>query len=129
MNIFSIAACAVCAVIFGALVKRSNREYAVLACAGACVVILLAVMDRLAPLISEISGLAAAVGFSGEILPVVLKAVGIALVGQLAVHVCKDAGEASLAYTVDLAGKAAVLAVSLPLFEKFFGYLQEIVKL
>ncbi len=129
MNIFGIAACAVCAVIFGALVKRSNKEYAVLAGAAACVAILLAAMGELAPLVSQVKDLAENSSLPGEVLPAVLKAVGIAIVAQLASHVCRDAGESALAGAVDLAGKAAILTVSLPLFKTILAYLEEIVRL
>lgn len=129
MDIFGIGICAVCAVIFGALVKRGNKEYALLISIIACVIILLAVLGDLGPVISQIEGLAEAGSFPGFVLTAVLKAVGIAIAGQLAANVCKDAGESALAYTVDLAAKAAILAVSLPLFLKVFEYLEEIVKL
>lgn len=129
MDVFAVGICAVCAVIFGALVKRSNQEYALLAGAAACVVILLSVLNGLEPLVSQITGLADLGGVPGEVLPPVLKAVGIAIAGQLASRICKDAGESALAYTVDLACKAAILAVSLPLAAKVFEYLEEIAKL
>lgn len=118
-----------CAVIFGALVKRGSKEYAMLISVIACVVILLAVLGDLGPVVSQIERLAETESFPGYVLPVVLKAVGVAIMGQLASNVCKDAGESALAYTVDLAAKAAILAVSLPLFTKIFEYLEEIVKL
>ncbi len=129
MDIFSIAACAVCAVVFGALVKRSNKEYAVLAGTAACVAILLAAMGELAPLVSQVKGLTESSGLPGEVLPSVLKAVGIAIVAQLASNVCRDAGESALAGTVDLAGKVAILTVSLPLFKTILAYLEEIAKM
>lgn len=129
MDIFGIVICAVCAVIFGALVKRGSKEYALVISVIACAVILLAVLGDLGPVISQIQGLAETESFPGYVLPAVLKAVGIAIAGQLASNVCKDAGESALAYTVDLAAKAAILAVSLPLFLKIFEYLEEIVKL
>lgn len=118
-----------CAVIFGALVKRSNREYALIISVAACVVIFFVILDSFEPVIAQITHMTDYGGVSGEILPVILKAVGIATVGQLAENVCKDAGESAMAYVVSLAAKAAVIAVALPLFAKVFEYLEEIVKL
>ena len=120
MDIFGIGVCAMCAVVFGALVKKSNKEYALVMTVAACVLILLVVLQKAEPLVSQIESIAG----SG-----VLKAVGITIVGQVASHVCKDAGEASLAYTVDLAAKVAILLVAMPVLLKLFAYLEEIVKL
>ncbi len=129
MDIFGIGACALCAVVFGALVKKSNREYAILMAAGAAVLILLAVLEQAGPLVSQIEDLAGASVCQGEYLSVMLKAVGIALAGELASRVCGDAGESTLAYAVELASRVAILASALPLLLQVFEYLEEIVKL
>lgn len=91
--------------------------------------IFLSVLGELGPLVSQLRDLAESQSLPGEVLPVVLKAVGIALVGGLASQLCRDAGESALAYTVELAGKGAILAVSLPLVVRIFEYLKEIVSL
>lgn len=129
MDIFGIGALAVCAAVIGALVKKSNREYAVLLAAGTAVLILLAALEQAGPLVSRIQDLSGAKAFHGEYLTVMLKAVGIAAAGQLAVHVCKDAGESALAYAVDLAAKTAILASALPLLLEIFDCLEEILRL
>lgn len=128
MDIFGVVICALCAVIFGALVKKSNREYAVLVALGAATVILLAVFGQLKPFIERLESLSGSGAFSDGYLEIMLKAVGIALVGQLAAHVCKDAGESALAYVVELAAKGAILAAALPLLLKVFEYLEEVVR-
>lgn len=128
MDLFGIVICALCAVLFGALIKKSNREYAILAALGAAAVILLAVLAQLDPLLDRLESLSSAGVFAGGYLEIMLKAVGIALVGQLAAHVCRDAGESALAYAVELAAKGAILAAALPLLLKVFEYLEEVVR-
>lgn len=129
MDIFGIGVCAVCAVIFGALVKKSNKEYSLLITIAASVLILLVVLQKAEPFIQQIESIAGSGVFHGDYILVMLKAVGIAIIGQTASHVCKDAGESTLAYTVDLAAKTAILVISLPVLLKIFEYLGEIVKL
>lgn len=53
----------------------------------------------------------------GEYIAVPAKALGIALVSQTVSDVCRDCGESSLAGKVELAGKAALLMLSLPLIK------------
>lgn len=129
MNIFSVGVFALCVVVFGALIKRSNKEYALLAAVGACVLILLSAIEQLEPAFAQIPGISVADGFPGDILPILIKTAGIAIAGQLVSRICKDAGESALSYSVELASKAAILVVSLPLFTRIFEYLEEIVRL
>ena len=127
MSIFSIGAFAVCTVFFVVLLRRTNSEYALLLACAACAVILLSVVGDLKLLLAGITALTATDSLARETLEIVLKATGIAVTGQLAAHVCKDAGETAMGYTVELAAKAAILAVSLPLLTELFGILEETV--
>ena len=129
MDIFAVGVCALCVVLFGGLVKRSNGEYAFLAVVAACVLIALAVLDQLKPVISQIQSISQSNAFSGDILLILLKAVGIAMIGQLVSQLCKDAGESALSYAVSLFSKAAILTAALPLFARIFTYLEEIARL
>ena len=95
MNIFSVGVFALCVVVFGALIKRSNKEYALLAAVGACVLILLSAIEQLEPAFAQIQGISVADGFPGDILPILIKTAGIAIAGQLVSRICKDAGESA----------------------------------
>jgi len=44
--------------------------------------------------------------------------VGVCFITQLACDLCRDAGENAIAARVETAGKAAILLISLPLFEQ-----------
>lgn len=118
------AVCALCAAAFGAILKKSNREISLLLTAGAAALLLLSAVEGIAPLLTQLEDLAA--GAPGRYLKVMLKAVGIALIGQFASHTCKDAGESALAFTVELSAKAAILAAAFPLLTELLGYLGEI---
>ena len=126
-ELFGLAACAVCAAALGAVVKRSSREHALLLAAVTAVLLLLAALEGADPLLRELEGLSAA--FPGECFPVMLKAVGITIAGQLAAQLCKDAGESALAHAVELAAKAAVLAAAFPLLRQLFDTIGEILRL
>ena len=60
---------------------------------------------------------------------VMLKAVGLTVLGELAARLCKDAGEAALAYGVELAVKVAVLTVCLPVLAALMETVGEIINL
>lgn len=129
VSMFGIGIAAVCAALFTSLIKKSNKEYALALTLVTCALILTTVLGKLEPFLAQLQSVAGAQLFQGDALLVMLKAVGITIAGQLAAQVCKDAGESALAYTVNLAAKASVLIISLPLVTKLFGYLEEIIKL
>ena len=126
MEIFGIGVLALCAVLFAALVQKSNKEYGILISLGASVVLLLLILDRAGPVFNQIEDMAGQGALEGEAIELMLKAVGITVVGQVVSRLCKDAGESALSYTVELAARAAVLAASLPAVGKILEYLGEI---
>ena len=126
MELFGIGVLALCAVLFAALVQKSNKEYALLISLGAAVVLLLVILDRGVRLFRRVGGMASAGPLAGEAVSLMLRAVGITVVGQVVARLCKDAGESALSYTVELAARAAVLAAALPAVGQILEYLGEI---
>ena len=126
MELFGIGILALCAVLFAALVQKSNKEYALLISLGAAMVLLLLILDRAAPLFQELRSMAGSGALEGDAIQLMLRAVGITVVGQVVSRLCKDGGESALSYTVDLAARGAVLAAALPVVGKILEYLGEI---
>ncbi len=129
MELFAIGICALCAVLFAALVQKTNKEYALLISLGTAAVLLLFLLERAGPVLQQVEDLAASGPLEGEAVGLTLRAVGITVVGQVVARLCKDAGESALAYTVELAARAAVLAAALPALGRLLKYLGEIAAL
>lgn len=129
MELFAIGICALCAVLFAALVQKTNKEYALLISLGTAAVLLLFLLERAGPVFQQVEDLAASGPLEGEAVGLMLRAVGITVVGQVVARLCKDAGESALAYTVELAARAALLAAALPALGRFLKYLGEIAAL
>ena len=127
MEIFGIGICALCAVLFAALVQKSNKEDALLISVVAAVVLLFVILQRAEPLVNELETLSGSLGSSA--VQLVLQAVGITVIGQAVSRVCKDAGESALAYTVDLAARVAVLLAALPMVGDILNFLSEVAAL
>ena len=129
MELFAIGICALCAVLFAALVQKTNKEYALLISLGTAAVLLLFLLERAGPVLQQVEDLAASGPLEGEAVGLMLRAVGITVVGQVVARLCKDAGESALASTVELAARAAVLAAALPALGRLLKYLGEIAAL
>jgi stage III sporulation protein AD len=79
------------------------------------------VLGDVIPLLGTVRSLFVRSGLPSEYMQIVLKALGICLLTQLASDACRDAGEQGLANKVDLVGKATLLTMAIPLFERVGG--------
>ena len=116
MNILTVCGfAAVCLVILIPL-RAIKPEFALIA-SGAVSLLLLAYV-----LISQSSIMAYLeyMKLEGweEYFEIILKALGITLIGYITSEICRDFGEASLCSKIELASKLAVLYVTLPVFDK-----------
>ncbi len=129
MDIFAVAAVSLCAVVIAALLKQKNGEYALLLSMITVIMILMFVLQKAAPLAEEIERLAGADLLGETYIPILLKAVGITIITQATMNICKDGGQNALAYAVDMTGKISVLLLCLPVISRIFEYIRQILSL
>lgn len=116
MDIITLAGTAIVAAAL-CVVVRQYRPEAALGVSIACgVVIMAAVLSMLAPSISAFSALTEQAGLDDGFAQVLLKALAVCWITQIAADGCRDAGESAIATKLELAGRAAVLVISLPVF-------------
>ncbi len=118
MNIVGIAGIALCAAVISAMLRRYHQEYAILLTVAVGVVILVELLNSLVPSLQQIRTLLSSAGLTSDYAVILLKTLGICFLAQFAADSCRDAGENALAAKVELAGKLAIVALALPLFEK-----------
>lgn len=59
---------------------------------------------------------------------VVVRVIGIAYITEFAASLCRDTGETSLAVGAELAGKAEIIVISFPLFQRLVELCTELLK-
>ena len=116
MNIISVCALAVAAVIIIVTLKPKNAEVAVMLGIAACAVIIINLLGYASQITQKVSEIAAVSGISTGYIAVLLKVVGICLVTEFAANTCCDSGSSSLAGSVTLTGKILVTIAALPLY-------------
>lgn len=67
--------------------------------------------------------------FAGGMLSIPIKALGITLVSSTASDICRDAGETAIASKLELVGKCAVMALSVPLILRLVDLCREVLEL
>ncbi|MEG1779438.1 MAG: SpoIIIAC/SpoIIIAD family protein, partial [Oscillospiraceae bacterium] len=103
-------------------------EYAVIASIAASLVILTIVIGSTIPLIEQLEELFSATNMPAGYIEIMLKAMGICFITQIACDTCKDAGESSIGSKIEMSGKIAVLLVALPLFKNLLDIAIELIQ-
>jgi len=114
MKIFTIACFCIFSTIVCKAIEKDSREIKY-----AAALVLFHSVAFVKDLISVFEDLFILSGIDDMYLTILFKSLGICYIVQLASDYCKDCGENALASQVTLAGKLAMLSVSLPLFKAF----------
>ncbi len=127
MNIFAIIGTGIIAAAISAVLKRLGGEFGLFVSLAASLLILVAVLSAITPLTELIGELAEAAGAESEYIAVLMKALAVCVITQLAAESCRDSGEGAIASKIEFAGKTAVLLISVPLFSAIFGIVKELI--
>lgn len=113
MEILGIVGIAILTVVLSFIFKELKQEYAVFIIIIGGIIITMWGFVKIYPVIDYVQDLTG-MGDLSEYFTVILKALGISFIVQIASDICRDFGQASLAGKVEFAGKASILIVVLP---------------
>jgi len=109
----------ICAVLALVLRKNSPEMSLFLGISAVCIILYFAA-DIFAGISDFLKTLSKTSGISAAGITAVLKTVGIAVVTKLCADFCSDAGQKSVATSVELFGSAAAIYIALPLIKTVF---------
>ena len=127
MDIVKICGFGILAVVLCVIVRRLKPESAFGISLAAGIVILAAAISALAPSITAVKELADAAGIGGELTGILFKALAVCYIVTLSADCARDAGEAALGAKLELAGRAAIAAISLPAFISLASLVTELI--
>ena len=116
MEILTLCAAALTAVIAAVGLKKYSPETSILIAAAGGILIILAVLPKAQPAAEEIKQLISLSGLNTDYGQILIKTIGICLIGKFTSEFCIDNGYSSLGSKIDLAAKISVLVISLPLY-------------
>lgn len=114
------------AVILWINLNKSNKDLSVLLSLAVCAMAVIASAAFLEPVVDFVKKLQGIGKLDGDLVAVVLKVVGIGIVTEIAVMICKDAGNESMGKALQFLSAAAVLWMCIPVFEKLLALLENI---
>lgn len=117
MNLFAMIGLAVVSTVICILLRQYKPEYAMVVSLACGVLLFSMVLVNLVPAFRSMADLMERAAINGEYTRAIVKTLGICYVTQLAADACRDAGQSAIASKVELAGKVAIVLISLPLFD------------
>lgn len=116
MNITTVMIFCIISAILALVLRQYKPEFAMLLSMVCSVAVLLYLMEGVTQIKDELTAILQSVSLPPELLNVVFKGLGICILAELASQSCRDAGENSIAMKAELAGKVAIMIISMPFF-------------
>lgn len=114
------------AVILWLVVERQEKDIALVLTLTVCCLLTAACVKYLQPVVGLIREYGNMGGLGEDMIALLMKAAGIGFLSEIAGSVCRDAGNSSMGSMVHFFGCAAMVYVSIPLFEKLMSLIQRI---
>ncbi|NCC87223.1 MAG: hypothetical protein EOM05_05080 [Clostridia bacterium] len=128
MYILKIASTAIILTILCLVVKQYKPEYAVIMQIGSFGVIAFFIMSSLGELLGMAKDIANISQVNIEFMALLVKALGVAIVTQIATEICNDSSNRTMAFGVELAGRIIILSMCIPMIKAVAEIATQIIK-
>ena len=119
MELFVKATAAVLiAAIFCVVLSNHGKDISLLLSLAACCMLMVLAASYLRPVLDFLERLTELGGINEQLVSTLLKITGIGLISQIAVLICTDSGNQTLAKALQMMTTALVLCLSVPLLEE-----------
>lgn len=122
------AAGALITAMLAIILQKQGKEYALALVVAVCGMGACLAFTYIKPVISFLNELQELGNLDSEILKILLKAVGVGLLGEISGSICADSGNASLGKMLQLLSAAVILWLSLPILQQVMDLIGEVLK-
>ena len=116
------------AVIICVVLAKQGKEFAIILTVLVSCLILAAAFTFLKPVIDLVERLSELGNLNDQMLEILLKAVGVALLAETTELVCKDAGNNTLGKALQILSMAVILWLAIPLFNELIDLIQTVLE-
>lgn len=127
--IFSIFGISLLTVSICVILRKTNPEFSLLISLIASILIFLIIFSNFSPILNLINRCVNEFNLNNVYIVTILKTLGICYIAQIASETCKDCGFSSISSKVELAGKIAIILLSLPMFEDLIKIIEKLIYL
>lgn len=115
MEIITVIGVAIVGLVLIHTIKAFRPDMAVILSLAISIYILFLVLGRVSAVIETIAGIAGKAGVSNLYLNTIIKVIGVSYITGFTADLCRDSGEGALATKVELAGKAIIITMAVPI--------------
>ena len=127
METFVKAAAAVLiAVVLVTVLSKNSKDMATVLGICVCTIVLLAAVSFLSPVVQFVQRLQELGGMDNTMVTILLKAVGVGLISEVAVLICSDSGNRGMGKALEYLAGGVILYLSIPLFTELLELMQTI---
>lgn len=98
-------------------IRDTKKEFSLLLSIAVGILVFMSVAQEFYSVVETISSLVESSGEISSYISLMLKILGISLLGQLVIDLCRDNGENALATQTEIAIKIVIISMTLPLIE------------
>lgn len=113
-------------VILALVLDHQAKDFSAMLTIAVCAAVGAMAAEALSPVLDLLQELETMGGIQGDMLEILLKAVGIGLTGELIGMICTDAGKGALGKSLQLLGSAAILSLSVPVIRTLLTMIRQI---
>lgn len=110
------------------ILKDTKKEFALILAIACAIILFVTVADDLFNIAQRIFDLSTGIDNLNTYISLMMRILGISLIAQFIVDLCRDAGENALASQTETASKILILMMTLPLFETVVNIITGLLK-
>lgn len=118
------AAIVLVGLLLSQVLERQSKDMSLLLTLAVCVLVCLGAMEFLEPVTEFLRQVRRLGELDSAAVEILLKSAGIGLLSELAGLLCADAGQSALGKVLQILSSAAILWLSLPLFQQILTLLE-----
>lgn len=122
MDLFQAVSVGMVGAVLALMLKEWKPELSAAVSIATGIFLLFGVLSELREVFSEFSGLMERGGVDLRYFQIVVKIIGISYLAQFGSSICRDSGQTAIAEKIELAGKAAVVSLTLPILIAFLEF-------
>lgn len=108
------------------VLSKNSKDMATVLGICVCTIVLLAAVSFLSPVVQFVQRLQELGGLDNTMVTILLKAVGVGLISEVAVLICSDSGNQGMGKALEYLAGGVILYLSIPLFTELLELMQTI---
>lgn len=123
-----ITAIALISLVLIIFLKNSNREFAFLLTVSSSIILFSIVINDFFQVIEKVNDISSQIKNLNSYVSLMVKILGITLITQFVIDLCRDSGENALASQTEITSKIIILIMIMPLFEAVMNVVAGLLK-